>query len=140
MKKPDGWRFAQMVDYNINTADCQVVFRYMMPERDSTGTIIAAYTEFIRKSPRSAAAVSRAFVWLSLEQEKAVREWWLAGVILTEHEDKPLEDMVFSLRKNQLPQKFRFWPRPVFKKGAFISESQGLMGYTISSSEEDHDV
>ena len=98
-------KLAQIADYDIQTADCFVAFRY-----------------FRRKVKGI-----EAFVWLSLEQEKAVRFWW------AEHGDgNPLEEMAFSIRKNQLPKELHFWPTPILGKGEYITESQGLMGCEVS--------
>ena len=106
MDKP-GLRFAQIVDYDINTDDCLATFRY---------------------SYQKIAGV-QAFMFLTPKEEKAVRDWW------AEHGDgNPLGEMVFSLRKNQLPEELKFWPTTIFEKGAYITSSQRLMGFDVTSS------
>ena len=94
-------RLAQIVDYDINTADCMVAFRPMFQEIKGL----------------------KAFVWLSYEQEIAVYEWW------AEHGNgEPLVNQTFSLRKGDPPEELRFWPTAELEEGSYVSESQGLMG------------
>ena len=96
-----GIRLAQIVDYNINTADCMVAFRHMFQEIKGL----------------------QAFVWLSYDQEIAVYEWW------AEHGNgEPLVNQTFSLRKGDPPEELRFWPTAELEEGSYVSESQGLMG------------
>ena len=76
-------RLAQIVDYDIQTADCMVAFRHMFQEIKGL----------------------QAFVWLSYDQELAVYEWW------AEHGNgEPLVNQTFSLRKGSLPAELHFWP------------------------------
>ena len=95
-------RLAQIVDYDIQIADCMVAFRHMSQEIKGL----------------------EAFVWLSYDQELAVYEWW------AEHGNgEPLVNQTFSLRKGDPPEELRFWPTAELEEGSYVSESQGLMGY-----------
>ena len=82
-------KFAQIVDYDIATADYLVAFRYL---RQDIGGV-------------------KEVVWLSPGQEWTVRGWWGA-----QGNSEPLEKMVFSIRKNQLPKEFHFWPNARFEE------------------------
>ena len=75
------FRLAQIVDYDIRTADCVVAFRHIFQKIEGL----------------------HAQVWLSPEQEKAVREWW------AEHGNgEPLVNQTFTLLS--LPAELHFWP------------------------------
>ena len=83
-------RLAQIVDYDIQIADCVVAFRHMSQEIKGL----------------------QAFVWLSYDQEIAVYEWWAGN-------GEPLVNQTFSLRKgirrkscaSGRPQNFVLWRR-----------------------------
>ena len=100
-------RLAQIVDYDINTADCTVAFRHMFQEIKGL----------------------QAFVWLSYDQEIAVYEWW------AEHGNgEPLVNQTFStLRGFSLPEKLCFWKlegeTATEQRQRFIAEEHRLRGY-----------